>query len=206
MSGFISSVKKGYTGVPTVTPKAVRKSENASDEKIAKEQVEDKFVRSEKSVSVTYGKPIHKPNVSADKAESTTSVDTLLEEQENRKLQLLEMVRDVVTDQANSKYSFYRTNDEILDLNDLIAVDSASSPLEEDDVWGIQAVADRIMSMAESFVGQDSGMFETIKQAVLDGFADAEKKWGGELPQICQDTMKEINSRFDKWEKELFGE
>ncbi|MBR3840595.1 MAG: hypothetical protein IKM20_05620 [Erysipelotrichales bacterium] len=202
MSGFISSVKKGYTNIPTVTAKPTKKPETEKAN-VAEKPVEDKFVKSEQKVNVTYSKPVRKPAVAP---QEVTNVDTLLEEQEARKLQLLEMIRDCVTDQANSQYSFYKTNDEIVNLEDLIAETSETSPLEEHDVWGIQAVADRIMAMAESFVGSDSGMFATIKQAVLDGFADAEKKWGGELPQICQDTMAEINNRFDAWEKELFGE
>ena len=205
MSGIISSVNKGYTNVANVsTPKAQKKSEQVQDATITKEQSEDKFVKSEQTVSVTYSKPILKTVTKA--IEDVTSVDSLLKDQEKRKLELLEMIRDCVTDQANRNYSFFKTDDEIVNLEDLIAETSPTSPLEEHDVWGIQAVADRIMAMAESFVGTDSSVFATIKQAVLDGFADAEKKWGGELPQICQDTMKEINNRFDAWEKELFGE
>ena len=202
MSGLISAVKNGYTNVSNVAVKPTKKHETGNTNVEAK-VVEDKFVKSEQKVNVTYSKPILKAN---NASKEVANVDTLLEEQEARKLQLLEMIRDCVTDQANSQYSFYKTNDEIVNLEDLIAETSEACPLEEHDVWGIQAVADRIMAMAESFVGSDSGMFATIKQAVLDGFADAEKKWGGELPQICQDTMAEINNRFDAWEKELFGE
>lgn len=205
MSNIISSINNRYSNT-TVKPSSKVHQDIKVSETETPISSEDKFVKSEPNISVTYNKNMFKGNVGEKASENTdvTSVDSLLQQQEDRKLKLLEMIRDTITKQAGKFNGLGNLN---ININISIEISpvEGTTGLENDDEWGIDAVADRIMSMAESFVGEDSSMFATIKQAVLDGFADAEKKWGGELPQICQDTMKEIENRFDKWEKELFG-
>ena len=171
----------------------------------AKETNEDVFVPRGANVAVTYNKNVAAKvatNEGIDDNMEAKSVESLIQEQEERKLSLLDMVRSAIEKQAKHATK----GDTVINLNLSIMLGSTqTTSLAEDDVWGVQAVADRIMAMAESFVGGNSALFGTIKQAVLDGYADAEKKWGGELPQICQDTLKELNARFDSWEKELFN-
>ena len=69
----------------------------------------------------------------------------------------------------------------------------AAQAISEDGEWGVNAVATRIMDMAVAL--------SILRDAVEKGFAAAEKQWGGKLPSITGDTHKEINNRFDYWEK-----
>ena len=200
LSDFISSVTNKYSS----TKVSLTKTSKNSNEK-TKETNEDVFVPRGTNVAVTYNKNVASKiatNESIDENKGAKSVESLIQEQEERKLSLLDMVRNAIEKQAKHATK----GDTVININLSIMLGSTqTTSLEDDDVWGVQAVADRIMAMAESFVGTNSALFGTIKQAVLDGYADAEKKWGGELPQICQDTLKELNSRFDSWEKELFN-
>lgn len=211
MSDLISSIKRGYTSSVGSIKNKAKKSDS---ETVSSTSKEDTFIKSSdiSSISnVTYNKASFLSsvsNVTADTVsnDEVTGVDALLLEQEERKQSLMEMVMEQITKQAGNSTSLTSTLEQILGIDEKLKADLTLDELETDDTWGVEAVADRIMSMAESFVGTDSSLFATIKQAVLDGFADAESKWGGELPEVCQKTMAEINNRFDDWEKELFGE
>lgn len=74
-----------------------------------------------------------------------------------------------------------------------------TSSISENGEWGVKAVSDRIMNMAVALSGGDASKAEVLRNAVIKGFAqvgDVKK-----LPQVCQDTYKEIMNRFDHWEK-----
>lgn len=77
----------------------------------------------------------------------------------------------------------------------------AAQAISEDGEWGVNAVATRIMDMAVALSGGDTEKLSILRDAVEKGFAAAEKQWGGKLPSITGDTHKEINNRFDYWEK-----
>lgn len=77
----------------------------------------------------------------------------------------------------------------------------AAQAISEDGEWGVNAVATRIMDMAVALSGGNTEKLSVLRDAVEKGFAAAEKQWGGKLPSITQDTHKEIDNRFDYWEK-----
>lgn len=77
----------------------------------------------------------------------------------------------------------------------------AAQAISEDGEWGVKAVATRIMDMAVALSGGNTEKLSVLRDAVEKGFAAAEKQWGGKLPSITQQTHKEIDNRFDYWEK-----
>ena len=77
----------------------------------------------------------------------------------------------------------------------------AAQAISEDGEWGVKAVATRIMDMAVALSGGNTEKLSILRDAVEKGFAAAEKQWGGKLPSITQQTHKEIDNRFDYWEK-----
>ena len=79
----------------------------------------------------------------------------------------------------------------------------AKAAISEGGAYSVEAVADRIMGLATALAGDDQEMLAKMRSAVEKGFKEAgatfsqisgEKK----LPQICQDTYKEVMKRFDK--------
>nr|MCR4956424.1 hypothetical protein [Lachnospiraceae bacterium] len=43
---------------------------------------------------------------------------------------------------------------------------------------------------------------EELLDAFKDGFKQATKSWGKDLPDICQDTYKAVEKKFDQWVNE----
>lgn len=197
MGSIQSTAKVNFT----TTSKVSAKTEEVKDKKSTSEKVgssQDTFVKSKQESSpVTYSKKVGRSEADEKK------IEALIAEQEQRQARFKEWICSMITKQGE------KSNCTIMGLNLTVTKEQsleAQKSLEEDGEWGVNAVATRIMDMAKAFVGNDSSKFSMIKNAVLDGYAAAEEAWGGELPGICKDTLSEINSRFDAWEKELFGE
>ncbi len=56
------------------------------------------------------------------------------------------------------------------------------------------------MNMAKALSGGDTSKIGELKEGFLKGFKEAEKAWGGELPDISKKTYDEVLKRFDEWE------
>lgn len=75
--------------------------------------------------------------------------------------------------------------------------ETAAEAISENGMWGVDAVATRLMDMAMALSNGDPSKAEELRQAVKDGFkavGDMES-----LPQVCQDTYAETMKRFDYW-------
>lgn len=75
----------------------------------------------------------------------------------------------------------------------------AQKDISEDGYWGVDATADRILDFAKALSGGDPSKAEELKNAVLKGFKEAEKAWGGELPEISQKTLDKVLKGFEEW-------
>ncbi|MEG1894925.1 MAG: hypothetical protein RR162_01700 [Oscillospiraceae bacterium] len=72
-----------------------------------------------------------------------------------------------------------------------------SSSFDDDPVWGVDAMATKLMDMAMSLSGGDPAKFDTLRDAVEKGFKAAGADLGGKLPSVSQNTYKEVMKRFD---------
>lgn len=78
---------------------------------------------------------------------------------------------------------------------------AAANAISADGEWGVNSVATNIMNMAVALSGGDSSKLETLRNAVEAGFKAAGRAWGDTLPDVCQQTYKEVMKRFDFWEQ-----
>lgn len=79
----------------------------------------------------------------------------------------------------------------------------AEAAISEGGAYSIDSVATRIMDLATALAGDDSTMLAKMRTAVEKGFREAGSTFSkitreDKLPQICQDTYKEVMNRFDK--------
>ena len=74
----------------------------------------------------------------------------------------------------------------------------AQADIAEDGYWGVEATSSRIVDFAVALCGDDKDKLEEMKVAFEKGFKEAEKTWGGELPDICQRTYDKVFEKFDK--------
>ena len=68
--------------------------------------------------------------------------------------------------------------------------------------YSVNAVADRIMTMATAIAGNDPNKLQQMRAAVEKGFSQAgidfKASVNSGLPQICKDTIAEVMKRFDE--------
>ena len=81
----------------------------------------------------------------------------------------------------------------------------ASDLVSENGFFGITNTADRISNFIISAAGDDLQKLEAGKEGMLRGFKEAEKIWGGKLPEISQKTIEKATQAVDKRIAELGG-
>ena len=94
-------------------------------------------------------------------------------------------VKDMGADELADELGLGRTPEE------------AAKAISEHGMWGVNAVATRLMDMAISLSDGDSGKAEVLREAVKKGFEAVGVPES--LPQVCQDTYAEVMGRFDYW-------
>ncbi len=78
----------------------------------------------------------------------------------------------------------------------------AQADIAEDGYWGVKQTSERILDFAKALTGGDPSKIDSMKEAFKKGFEQAEKTWGGKLPEISQKTYDAVLSGFDKMAEE----
>ena len=74
----------------------------------------------------------------------------------------------------------------------------AQADIAEDGYWGVSQTSQRILDFAKALTGGDPSKIEEMRSAFEKGYKLAEKKWGGSLPSISQQTFDAVQKGFDK--------
>lgn len=193
----------------------IKKENIRNDEGVMQNIGTDKFVKStEQEIDNTTYKPLKKKL-------SIEEIKAIKEEQENSKA---DFIKKFISDTINSQNRLLgkSTGNEISDIKketkDLLtkifgSLENAYPPLAttpegakeaigEGGAYSVNAVADRIMTMAKVIAGDDPKKLEQMRAAVEKGFLEAgvdfKKATNSDLPQICKDTCTEVMKRFDE--------
>jgi len=75
----------------------------------------------------------------------------------------------------------------------------AEADIAEDGYWGVEQTSDRILDFAKALAGNDPDKAEEMLEAFKEGFKQATKAWGDELPEISQKTYDAVLEKFDVW-------
>ncbi|MDR2166313.1 MAG: hypothetical protein LBE35_00505 [Clostridiales bacterium] len=91
----------------------------------------------------------------------------------------------------------------IVDGQTMIEIDDttraqAQRDIAEDGYFGVAQTSERILSFARAFAGEDTARIEIMRDAFVAGFRAAENVWGGELPEISQQTFAAVMRGFDE--------
>ena len=78
----------------------------------------------------------------------------------------------------------------------------AEKDIAEDGYWGVEQTSDRIIDFATALTGGDPSKIEEMREAFKKGYKQAEKTWGGQLPDISQRTYDAVMEKFDKLAEE----
>ncbi len=101
------------------------------------------------------------------------------------------------TQSGSSQTALY----EIDQLNIGINTMEETSGIGEDDYWGVEATANRIVDFAVSLSGGNPETMAMLKDVVHDAFGDCEKVFGGKLPDISYQTLDRIDELFDTYKQ-----
>jgi len=141
--------------------------------------------------------------VKSDETEATTTkinaeeINRLWDEANKATQSLRDMVEQLLKSQG-------KTFKDVLSGKEELIVDektraAAQQAISEDGESGVQAVSDRIVSFAKAISNNNPEMYDKLMSAIDEGFAQAEKAFGGELPDICKKTREEINRKMEEW-------
>ncbi len=88
------------------------------------------------------------------------------------------------------------TGDTTIDLTTLTP-EEAQDLISEDGYFGVEKTSQRIVDFAINAYGGDPARLQEMKDAIDQGFVDAQEAFGGELPEISQQTYEAIMDKLD---------
>lgn len=151
---------------------------------------------------------VYEPSVKTDTASvkktytpDTNMINKLKADADARTSQLRSLVEKMMSGQANAYgkandiWSFLRKGDYTVDPATKL---QAQQDIAEDGYWGVKQTSDRIVDFASALTGGDPKKIEEMRAAFQKGYKQAEKTWGGNLPDISQRTYDAVMEKFDK--------
>ena len=79
-----------------------------------------------------------------------------------------------------------------------LSQEEAAELVSEDGFFGITQTSERIANFVINGSGGDEDRMRAGREGMIQGFKEAEKMWGGELPEISQQTMQKAIEMVDK--------
>lgn len=131
----------------------------------------------------------------------TALIQKLKADAEARTAQLRSLVEQMMGKQvnafgqANDIWKFLASGDYEVDP---ATKAQAQADIAEDGYWGVEATSSRIIDFATALTGGDPDKVEEMREAFKKGYAMAEEKWGGELPEISKQTYDAVMKKFDE--------
>ena len=128
----------------------------------------------------------------------TNMVAKLKADAEARTAQLKSLVEKMLTKQgetygkANDIWSILSSGNFTVDP---ATKAQAQADIAEDGYWGVSQTSQR--DFATALTGGDPDKIEEMRSAFLKGYKQAEKTWGGNLPDISKQTYDAVMKGFD---------
>lgn len=135
----------------------------------------------------------------------TNLINKLKADADARTAQLRSLVEQMIGKQtnaygqANDIWQFLRSGNYTVDP---ATKAQAQADIAEDGYWGVNQTSDRIIQFATALTGGNPDKIEEMREAFKKGYAQAEKTWGGSLPDISKRTYEAVMEKFDKLAEE----
>ncbi len=152
---------------------------------------------------------VYEPSADAQAAAKATTkqdrsaiIQQLKAENQARVNQMTQLVHDMLAKQgnaygqANDIWKFLASGNFTVDAQTKA---QAQADIAEDGYWGVNQTSSRIYDFAMALAGDDEEKMKEMQEAFDKGFKMAQKKWGGELPEISQKTYEAVNKKFEEY-------
>ena len=131
--------------------------------------------------------------------ERAALVEQLKQDEVNRRNQLTDLVQKMFNGQAGvSKLADLFTPENLAKVS-AADIAQAKEDISEDGYWGVKQTSQRLFDFASALAGDDVEKMKEMQAAMEKGFKKATKAWGGDLPEICQQTLSAANKLFDDY-------
>lgn len=154
---------------------------------------------SESSAAATY-------KSSMSESERAALIEQLKKDSESQ----MNSFKSMVTDMLNKQGFAFKNSDDMWKLLakgnytvDAKTAQEAKDAVSEDGEWGVNKTAQRMFDFAKAYAGDDEAKMEKMMNAFKKGFEQAEKMWGGKLPEISYNTYDKMYELYDDYKKEL---
>jgi hypothetical protein len=140
-------------------------------------------------------------------------VKQLKADQASRQQSLVNLVQSMMTGQAktsliassnssneddDSMWKFLASGDYTVDA---ATKKQAQEDISEDGYWGVTQTSQRLFDFASALAGDDVDKMKKMQEAIEEGYKQATKSWGSELPEISKNTYDATNALFEEYYK-----
>lgn len=84
-------------------------------------------------------------------------------------------------------------------------IKQAQADIAEDGYWGVEQTSDRFIQYATALTGGDPDKLDMMINAFEQGYKEAEKTWGGTLPELTQRTREATLQKFKELKEQYAG-
>lgn len=132
-------------------------------------------------------------------------VDKLKADQEARQQSLISLVQSMMSKQTEtfgiatddeSIWKFLASGKYEVDAETKA---KAQADIAEDGYYGVKQTSERLFDFASALAGDDVEKMKEMQAAMEKGYKQAEKTWGGELPEISKKTLEAANKLFEDY-------
>ena len=198
----------GVNGVTEVTNNIATAYASNVNPNSVEEKKKDEEVKVKAEAAAVYEKSDEKQETAKTSQNDRTQIIKQMQaDVATRQQQLLDIVRKMMGKQAKTYGIANSDNDEdsiwkFLAKGDF-TVDAATkaqaeADISEDGYWGVKKTSERILDFAKTLAGDNPDKLEKMRAAFEKGYAQAEKTWGGELPEISKQTYAAVMKGFDE--------
>lgn len=189
----INSVSSSYSNVVNNTTTTKKATDKKTNENTSTASKADSY---EKSTASTTKKPY-----------DAAKVQQLLKQTQEQTAKFEQMIVDVLAKQTNKTFQAM-PNSNLKAFFSGLEVDAATQAQAQKDIaddgyWGVDQTAGRILDFAKAIAGDDPEQLEKMRTAVQKGFKEAERMWGGKLPDISGRTYDTVMKGFDDWSSSI---
>lgn len=188
--GSATSTYAGYHASNVAKPDSSAKTE---EKKASAEEgvVYEKSAQPEKKATYSINK------MSAE--DRAALVNQLKQDEINRRNQLSELVQRMFNGQAGVAKLADLFSPENLKNVSAEDIAKAKEDISEDGYYGVKQTSQRLFDFACALAGDDVDKMKEMQEAMKKGFENAEKAWGGKLPDICQETLDAADKLFEDY-------
>lgn len=189
----INSVNLSNVVLP-LKPNGEKIEKNKVKEQDVKNEINivDKFEKSEVKSDTTYTKSVFKRD--------EQSISKIKAEADQIHSNLRSLVEKLLSKQGMT-FKDLNVNNKDIEINEETTI-AAQKSIDEGGELIIENVSSRLVDFAKAISGGDKSKISLMRDSIKEGFSEAEKAFGGTLPEISYKTLERAMKKLDEWENE----